>query len=371
MKERSKAIDGLKGLCCLPIVFVHYQAMSNSAWGIKGDLLPYSKLFGVLYEYGWIFIYPFFCISGFNIALHYKKRIRKLSFLSFFTHRLKKIYPMVFMSTTIGIVLSVLDKTLTGQIITTNFDSWHIIMNYLLMQYGWAEDLEVTSYGSGTWFICVLVLCYIYYYFIAKMVDEKKYLISLFICFFIGWATHNVNFPFIRSQGGYCAFFAGTIIYELLYGEIHESIIIKTAKARVEVMTFIAILALGVLIFIGGFSPVIMMVIIAPMMIVYSLKIDWAKTILENKALQILGKYSMSIYLSHMLTQRMIVIAIVRSGVQVNFTNEIVFISTIVLCMIFAVVYYYLVEQWFTRLFIKTIKNIICIASSATLLKED
>lgn len=357
--KRIVAFDGLKGLCCLPIILVHYAAMSSSAWGIDYGMLPFAKVLSPLYGYGWTFIYPFFGLSGFLVAKKYKDLLRTSSLYTFLRHRLKSLYPAVFMSITIGIVLSFIDGMFLGQIITTKLNAWNIFMNYSLMHFGWAEDLEVTAYGSGTWFVCVLLLCYIYYYFVAHYF-RRYYLHLIHVLFFLGWATSGVEIPFIKSQGGYCAFFGGVVLYEYIYGELKD-IVHCSVNNRVlkSVLSFFFMLILAAICVTGGFTPDMMMVIIPPILIYYAINVEWFSALLRFKPIQMMGKISMSVYLSHMAAQRMIVILLTALGFSDTFTSSTVFCLTMAWSFAFAIAFYFFVEKFFTPCFVRLMKRIL------------
>ena len=50
-KERLKAINGLKGICCIPILFIHYNAVAG-CWDLMPESLPFYRVFGALYKNG-------------------------------------------------------------------------------------------------------------------------------------------------------------------------------------------------------------------------------------------------------------------------------------------------------------------------------
>ena len=129
----------------------------------------------------------FFWISGFLIARNYSDRIKDYSMYSFLRKRLKRLYPITFMSVTIGVLVSALDNVLIGQRATALIETKMLLVNYLLIQNNWFFKTSYTAYGSGTWYISVLLFCYIYYYLsVIGNVPARSYHVGIYLCLFSG-----------------------------------------------------------------------------------------------------------------------------------------------------------------------------------------
>lgn len=106
--KRVKSLDGLRGICCLPIILVHYYGAASAINEINVRELPLSGVLGPFFEYGYIFVYVFFWLSGFLCEARYKEKIRTITIFEFIKKRMRKLYPMAFVSITLGILISLL-----------------------------------------------------------------------------------------------------------------------------------------------------------------------------------------------------------------------------------------------------------------------
>lgn len=361
-KMRLISLDGLKGIFSITIILIHYTSNAINKFGVTTDQLPFYKFMKVFYDQGYVFIFPFFWISGFLIAMQYKNSLKQMSLGVFIKRRLRKLYPMVFASITIGLVMSIADKYLTGSKVTTPFDFWLLIKDYSLTYSGWAEPVDLIGYVGGVeWFICVLLLCYIYYYFIVHKIRQENYLLAISVMFFAGWAVYAWPLgpmPFFGGKGGYCAFFGGTLLYEFVYGDLKDVFKSNLNDKTKSVLSAIAILILALLGIKGYLSMMSVLVFVCPLMIIFSLEIRWVKTVLEFKPIQLLGMLSMSIYMSHALTLRASVMIIKSLSLNCTFCDLPVFFIVITGCFVFALIYYLLVEKKFVAFFNKSIGTI-------------
>ena len=355
LRGRIKSLDGLRGLACLPIVLVHYYGAADAINGAGVRELPFAGILGPLYEYGYIFVYVFFWLSGFLCESRYKDNIKQLSIFSFIKKRMKKLYPMAFVSITLGIVISFMDQVITGGMcVQKPIKLWYIFLSYTFQQIGWVEQSWMMPYGSGGWFLCVLLLCYVLFWVINNLFDQNKYYFYVTIMFFIGWAAYSGNkeIPFFNvwNGSGYCGFFGGVLLYELFYGDFCENT--QRIKSIFNNWLFSAgllCILLGAVV-LGGCSPVMVLVLYSPIMILYSLEVRWTKTLLELKGIQLLGRLSMSIYMSHAHVINLISIILVYSRFPSSYRDSYFFFMVIISCIIIGIIYYGLIEKRFVRL---------------------
>ena len=127
-------IDGLKGVCACIIAFIwHYRHF------MRPPTAPFFSLFPVMYQYGDKLVELFFALSGFGMMLGYGRKIlnHDISFQNYILRRLRKIYPLFFLSTTIVAVLELILHKHTGNFfVYGNYDLYHFLLNLLLLQNG-------------------------------------------------------------------------------------------------------------------------------------------------------------------------------------------------------------------------------------------
>ena len=67
------------------------------------------------------------------------------------------LYPVVFISITIGIITSAVDWLTLGGIIAPPLDLKWIMLNYILMHNSWFVHSDLLAYGSGTWLVLFIM----------------------------------------------------------------------------------------------------------------------------------------------------------------------------------------------------------------------
>lgn len=338
--KRIGSLDGLNGLACLPIILVHYYGAAKAINNASVQELPFSTIFGPFYKYGYIFVYLFFWISGFLCESRYRDNIKSFTVIAFLKKRMHTLYPMAFCTITIGIGVSILDQILTSSMcVQKPIRLLNIFLSYTLMQVGWSESSGMMPYGSGTWFICVLFLCYILFWIISNIFHRYKYLLS-FVMFLLGWVAFRGEYdiPFFTqwNGSGYCAFFGGVLLYELLYGDFKDEfgIIFKCiSHSNFFSLIFLVFLCMGL--FLGDNIPILMLVVYSPIVICYTLEVSWIRKVLELKPFQWLGNSSMSIYMSHVHIINLTSIVLIYFGLNYSFKSITIFIIDVL--MIFCI----------------------------------
>lgn len=352
---RFKALDGLKGICCIPIIFVHYASDAVNKFNCRVSDLPFSNVLGVLYEYGWVFIYPFFWMSGFFVAYKYNDKLGDVKLFAFLKHRLRTVYPMLFFTVSIGIIIGILDEYFFKTNVSTPFDSWLAIKDYTMTYNCWAEEHDMTGYAMGVeWFVCALLLCYIYYYYIQKFVKSDNRIIIQVLLFLYGWAQRAGTVPYIPFtgvNGAFAGFFGGTILFEFLYGNYHDELEVRAMTKKNKITVTVLVLVLTVFMMTKGPIPELVMMVLSPLLIIYCTRVKWSQRIMEIKPLQILGKLSTSVYWSHHLVIRIAVIIIYMLRSSYTFEDASVLVAVLLLVILTSVIYYMGVEVRFVSSF--------------------
>ena len=347
--QRLNALDGLKGLCCVPIVFIHYHSVANH-WSIPASELPFYHLCRLFYEKGALFVYPFFWLSGFLMAMQYGNTLQDITVVSFLRKRMKRLYPMVFVSITLGVIISGIDWILIGVKMTPPLDLEWIALNYLLMHNSWFVQSDFTAYGSGTWFVCVLLLCYLYFYLIFRFIRKEYRIYACVLMFILG--VSSMAIPVMWSPSGICAFFGGVILYELVYDQENQIVLHDICKPiKILFYSLCFVILIYIFIKIEDFSQERMLFFVSPVFILISIEVPFAKAILETRILQWLGRISVSIYLSHMHVQRIIGIVLKKCSSHLTFQQMEIWVIVFLSCIGMAILYYECVEKRFSKVF--------------------
>lgn len=199
--ERLPGLDGLRAIFCIGVVLFHVSDAFDSV---------FSGLLGPVYAFGGYFgNYIFFIISGLLTALLYKKPLTegRCPFRSFAGKRLLRIYPLYVLSN-LAVML------LPGVRITPQ----RTVSTFLLL----AAGCPFVPYNDPAWFLCVLMICSLFYYLTGRISLRRPALYlplcALFAASGAVLMRHSPELPLLcRTCGeGYLNFFLGVLFAEAL-----------------------------------------------------------------------------------------------------------------------------------------------------------
>ena len=342
--KKLEQINGIKGIACIFVVLCHYYAILGN--GILSNV-AFSNILKTGYTKGYWAVEMFFMISGFLISYQYKNKIQNMRASEFISKRLKSLYPTYFIATIIGIIITFIDIILTdGKVVSKPLDFWNIILSFSLLKKGYVIN-SGNPLGMAMWFICVLFLCYLIYYFIAKKLKSTSYVI--FICFmiFIGWICidRNLNIPFLYYDNGrgYITFFIGVILYEI-YSQKFNKVLVSYILTIVSI--FVVIIGR---IFneknIYGNELMVMITLVYPTIIFASLNIGGR--LLALFPFKILGRMSTAIFVCHAPIMTLIKIFDLYWNLEIPYNSHIIFLAIMILIGCVSLGWYLIIEQRF------------------------
>jgi len=155
-----------------------------------------------------------------------------------------RLLPLVFIAAILYELLDLICFKATGSFWQeANVTGSGTLFNALGISAGWAVPLENNSVNSITWYISVLLLCYVIFYLlnrVAKKIQiEVAYLYIFMVFIGVGGHSYNINVPFIneRSVRGYYAFFTGLLLERLLKSEFF-----RIKRKKVKLLSFLMII---------------------------------------------------------------------------------------------------------------------------------
>lgn len=214
-KKRCGSLDFLKILGTLAIIFMHYQQMTGASFATGINYYNGSFNWGNAVEL-------FFVISGFVMFPATVKIAsgEEPDFGKFMLRRLRRFAPMMFVTAVCYEIISYILVYRYGDYSDWICISiWGIVQKTLCLDSGWG--MMPLALNSPTWYICVLMFCYVPMYFATKICAKYgKSPIPVYIASVIlGTAlnTRPVDLAFLTSEmgRGYSAFFTGIIMGEL------------------------------------------------------------------------------------------------------------------------------------------------------------
>lgn len=214
VKKRYYNLDLIKLFAAVLIVFHHYQQMAN----VKFDGINF---FGGSFYWGYL-VELFFLISGFVMAVSDRK---DKTVIQKCLGKCVRIYPSTVLACSAMLLIMYVGYFLLGNFMNTSIDYTNIvtiISSYLLIFTGWFLNIGL-GVNNPTWYLCVLLLCYIIYYGI-EVISEKTHLNQnifyalMFVISFVGM-YFGKSLPWFftfQNQRGYTCFFLGVLLYNLI-----------------------------------------------------------------------------------------------------------------------------------------------------------
>jgi len=213
-KQRDGAIDLLKIVATIIIILHHYQQITGAFFVGSINFYNGKFYFGNVVEL-------FFLMSGMLTYSYIEKIQNGLTFPEFYSKKFFRFFPLM----TLGVVYYEISQYIVERCYQASWSEvpislWSCILTALGMDGGWF------SKGSGinnpTWYICVLLLCYVLFFFFVYLAKRWNvpciYFFIVCVCLAVGASEYNINLPFLNetSVRGYIEFFAGLIFAHYL-----------------------------------------------------------------------------------------------------------------------------------------------------------
>lgn len=299
------ALTALRGLFILSIVIFHIGDMFGRCFG---------QVLGVFYTYGgYLGNYFFFLLSGFLLGGSYREKIAAghISFFAFLRRRLIKIYPLYILTNLYMLFLKICTHSLPAS------GNWRTLLKVALTtSWGWFDN--VYPYNLPTWFVSILLQCWIVYYCVARLSAGRPALyrfltgaLSLWGCLLI---FLDIQAPFCYSQNGegFLNFFLGVGLYEAFYS-IQNAASAKTRRLATGGAALWVLLLCGVcgccahFLRSSSMAPAAVL-LICTTAIACALFLPPCRALLETPVLRRLGSISASVYFWHSPLAHMFII---------------------------------------------------------------
>lgn len=200
--QRFEALDGLRVIFGFGIIIYHINEIFHlDSISLLAPVCVYGGYFGN---------YMFFILSGFLLSYKYKDRLGSYPLLSFLKKRLWRWYPAYFLSNLAAMFSGMV--TLSPQ---------RTFATFSMISTGWTSGQDA-PYNFPSWFLCVLLICYILYFLLGKLSAHCQAVYPAICLLFIfgGGILEklDLNIPFLyRVCGeGYLNFFLGALLAEIL-----------------------------------------------------------------------------------------------------------------------------------------------------------
>ena len=282
-----------------------------------------------------------------------------VSFLHFYLKRLGRLFPVMAMGAIGYEVLLVIyeyvyHETWSG--ITPTF--WGTIIASLGIQDGWA--LPNPCVNNPTWYISVLLLCYVIFYSIVHISNRWKicpqYIFVFMIFLGMGIQNFGINLPFLNASSarGYYAFFFGILLADLLK---KKEINIKWMLISMVLLVCITTMIVFIPTFMEKGINYIMTFIYYPALIIFC-KTPIVDKILNRKVFGEIGRISFDVYIWHSPFFILMFILIKIFKWNLNLNCYWTMIGYAIICYAFGTISHYFIERPLNKMLINKIESI-------------
>lgn len=219
-RKYYSGLDLLRILAAFAVAFFFHYAIVFGGSPFRGSVIG-----DFLNRNGGYVVELFFVISGFVIYNAYSEKIRdgKCVFTRFLTDRIIRLYPTVIATVIVICIFMWTGYALFDEPITdnANVSLLAIILNIVGLNGGTISEAAGMSVNGPSWYISVLLACYILFFIIIKLCRKSKgaenvfFILLITVGLFLYFYPIQVPFLLLSSARGYVFFFIGVFIGKL------------------------------------------------------------------------------------------------------------------------------------------------------------
>lgn len=181
-KKHYIALDGLRGIAAIIILFFHYLEMIY-----LGDYK--SNPLG----HGYLAVDFFFSLSGFVIAYAYDDRMKAIGLKKFFINRLVRLHPLVVFGTILGMICFFISALISGETLNQWYSYFFVfLLSIFLIPNFFLKDIGTAlfPYNTPSWSLFSEYIANIIYALFLYKVKKKTLLVLtiVFACLLVYYA---------------------------------------------------------------------------------------------------------------------------------------------------------------------------------------
>ncbi len=301
--------------------------------------------------YGLYFTDLFFIISGITFCIAYRQDIAdgNITLVNFIKKRIKKLYPLMFTSTFLMVVLEIIHYNRFGQWWLSVLNVWDIFISFIGVQTGWFNQTYIVN--MPIWYISVLLQCYIIAFLLVRIISQKDYNVFIFcipILLFISAdyaGITGLNWFLLNgaTSRGMQGFFVGILIYDLLQS-------IEYSDKRRKICVTVALLTIILIIisckvygdyFIGNIQYVLVYIVF-PNIIFISYCSKIIQKVSSLHIIKSLATLSYSVYLFNLPTQLFIIIVENCFNFKFEYSSKIFWLYHVIFSLFVALIFHHI-----------------------------
>ena len=364
-RKQIHEITAIKGICALIIAFLYHPLTVGFT---NNGRLPFDNIRFISFfqQNGGIMVELFIMLSGFLSWTAYSDKISRSaasgddmysSFLAFLKRRLIRIFPLMWFTLLMTVIMQVIHLKLTGVFfVVPNNSSSELLYNLMGLQLFWSSP----SWNAPAWTLNKLLICWVLFFFIVwKSKGNKSKAFTLncaMIIIGLALVVKHINYdviPLIDFASGraYLSFFIGCNL-----SMISRKLTSKRLGVICLVLLIINCLFILIRLICGAesfsYEPyyVSFPIIVFPLIILGSSLIKPVSAALKPGFFQFLGKISFSVYLCNFPLEILISLINEKAGLKLDYSSPSFFFINAAVQLLAAIIVWWLVENKLTGL---------------------
>jgi peptidoglycan/LPS O-acetylase OafA/YrhL len=150
--------------------YQHFSYIADQPTNFVKDSQPFYSLFGLFYEYGFLGVLVFWCVSGFIFFWKYSASISggAISGRTFFVLRFSRLYPLHIVTLLLAALLQLVYFGMNNYFFAFQQNTLIQFALQLFMANGWRSE-AINSFNAPIWSISVEILVYFAFYMILRV----------------------------------------------------------------------------------------------------------------------------------------------------------------------------------------------------------
>lgn len=353
-KEYYSGLDLLKFAIAAVIAFIYH-------YGIVYQAHPFRDFPGMnfLYTQAAWFVELFFMISGFVIYNSYYNRIReyKQTFSQFMIGRVIRIYPVMVLTVIVAAIGQWISIGAYGhpQILGYTDDRntlTGVVTSILGIQSGWFSTHDSMSVNGPTWYISILMICYLIFFVILKGCKNNKnrenlcFLLMVLIGTYLYFKSWEIPLLYGSCARGYTNFFLG-----IFMAKLQKRYNSNSAKFKGILISICALVLFFYMYRTDNLGNIILMFsyVFSPSVLYLFLNLRGIGWISNNRVVSYLSKISLSVYLWNIPIAIWVHLIMEKYGLTFYFDGGKAFFIHMVISLVVAILTHEIYEKNITK----------------------
>jgi len=321
----------------ISVLIWHYQNffyVADKPADFVRDKQPYSALLSLCYNYGYLGVQVFWCISGFIFFWKYSDRISSnaITYKNFFVLRFSRLYPLHFVALILVLVLQTIYFSKNGYFFVYQNNDFASFLLQLFLASDWGPELRKYSFNGPIWSISVEVLIYCCFFVILKKIS-KSWLINIAV---LALCLAAKYFKFTSPICDCMAFFyiggLSSITYKRIHRARHKELFFRLCLLLLLVAP---VIAWFISVSLNRFSPILFLLLYVPTLLFFSAQRVSASSAVKGM-IEAAGNMTYSSYLIHFPLQLLTAIYCSYIGRAIPYYSHAFFIGFISITLIAA-----------------------------------